>query len=281
MFAGRSASDPLNCTTNGLPSFTTWFDTAANDGAWFTSRTTTVKLFVVDNAGVPLSVTTTNASAVEGPVDSLVAQRSSPVGDTVIPDGPRSNRKVSAFAGMSVSTPVNKDSKVVPSSVVAPVWTIRGAVFTSRTESKISLVLERGGSPLSVTFTSTRLEEGPSCSVGVQVITPDGLTARPAGPRTSPKASALAGRSASAADKANWNGTDSFRFCWGTTAMTGTELTSPTVTVKELVLLNAGDPPSVTLTRTTWTLGPWDSFGVQVNCPATLTEAPAGPCTRP
>ena len=61
----------------------------------------------------------------------------------------------------------------------------------------------------------------------------------------------------------------------------GALLTSLTVTVNEFVLLNGGEPLSVTTTVIVLTLGPWASVGVQFIAPVLgFMDRPAGGKTR-
>src|SRR5947207_2665384 len=92
---------------------------AGNDGALFTSLTVTVKPLVALNGGVPLSVTTTVITFVDGPWASIGVQLIAPVfGSMVIPAGAEGRLKVSVLAGMSESVALAETFKVVSSLMV-------------------------------------------------------------------------------------------------------------------------------------------------------------------
>src|SRR5436309_16017370 len=84
-----------------------------NEGALFTSFTVTVKLLVALNAGVPLSVTTTVITLVDGPSASVGVQLIAPVpGSIVMPEGGARRPNASVLAGRSESVAEAETSRV-------------------------------------------------------------------------------------------------------------------------------------------------------------------------
>ena len=69
----------------------------------FSSRTTTVNWLVALSDGVPLSVTFTTTTFVDGPCDSVGVQATWPDGLTVNPTGPPTSPKLNELAGKSAS----------------------------------------------------------------------------------------------------------------------------------------------------------------------------------
>src|SRR6185503_2358375 len=126
-----------------------------------------------------------------------------------------------------------------------------GALFTpSSVMLTVKLPLSlRGGKPLSVTRTVTRLELGSCASVGVHVKTPlIGSRLTPFGAETKLKVNVLSGRSGSVAVLVTTSVTSPWITLYGGTVSTGARFASLTTTVKLLVLLRAGTPESVTFT---------------------------------
>src|SRR5437879_4019540 len=159
---------------------------------------------------------------------------------------------------------------------------ISGARFTSVTVTVKLFVALKAGTPLSVTVTLTTFVLGPCASLGVQLITPlAALIVIPVGALTSAKVSVLAGRSASVALALTLRPVCSSIVWLAGTLNTGARFTSVTVTVKLFVALKAGTPLSVTLTLTTFVLGPCASLGVQLITPlAGLMLMPRGALTN-
>src|SRR4030095_5825379 len=92
---------------------------AVRVGALFTSLTTTVKLLVALNAGVPVSVTLTVIVFVLGPCASVGVQLSTPVlGFIATPDGPFTSAKVNGLAGRSRSLAVLVTTRALSSLMV-------------------------------------------------------------------------------------------------------------------------------------------------------------------
>src|SRR5205807_6696098 len=90
-----------------------------------------------------------------------------------------------------------------------------------------------------------------------------------------PGRAAPAGRAATVRAVCSWVG------CSAGAISTGARFTSLTVTVNVLVTLKAGTPLSVTLTLTTFVLGPCASVGVQLIAPvAGLMVMPVGELTK-
>src|SRR5204863_93780 len=94
-----------------------------------------------------------------------------------------------------------------------------------------------------------------------------GLIVIPVGALTKEKVSVFAGRSASVALAVTLRVVCSSIVRSAGTLNTGARFTSRTVTVNLFVALKAGTPLSVTLTLTTFVLGPCASFGVQLTTP--------------
>src|SRR3989440_8211422 len=109
---------------------------------------------------------------------------------------------------------------------------------------------------------------GPCASLGVQLIAPlAGLMVMPVGALTNAKVKLLAGMSSFINDTAT---TEIFSLAYATlvrSVNTGARFTSLTITWNVLVTLRAGTPLSVTLTLTTFVLGPCASVGVQLIAP--------------
>src|SRR5437762_711506 len=155
-------------------------------------------------------------------------------------------------------------------------------MFTSVTVTVKLFVALKAGTPLSVTLTLTTFVLGPCASLGVQLITPlAGLMLMPGGALTSAKVSVLAGRSASVALALTLRAGSEERRVGAGSITTGARCTSVSVIVKVFVALSAGCPFSLTLTLTTFVLGPCASLGVQPIAPLLpLIVMPAGGDTR-
>src|SRR5205823_617778 len=132
LLAGRSASLAVLVTTRALSSLIVWSAGTISTGALFTSRTTTMKLWVALMGGAPLSVTRTVIKLLLGACASVgvqVSTRSSESRRT--PVGAETRPKVNVSAGMSSSMAVLVTTKLVNSLMVWLVGTVRrGALFT-------------------------------------------------------------------------------------------------------------------------------------------------------
>ena len=127
-----------------------------NEGARFTSVTTTVKLPVSLEGGEPSSVTRTVIRFVLGPCASVGVQVKTPFVELMLaPAGaPGSKLNVSVFAGRSSSVAVFVTTNVLSSLIIWFAGTVStGARFTSVTTTvKLPVSLE-GAEPPSVTST--------------------------------------------------------------------------------------------------------------------------------
>ena len=125
---------------------------AGSDGALFTSVTTTLKLLVALNGGVPLSTTRVVIVFVLGPCASVGVQVITPELEIVAPEGAPNKVYVRVFGGESLSVAVFVTIRVVNSATVVSACAGRiGEVFPGVTMTRKLLVALSGGTPLSVT----------------------------------------------------------------------------------------------------------------------------------
>src|SRR5215468_2833109 len=177
-----SESLPVLVTTNVASAVIVRLPCAGSDGALFTSVTTTLKLFVALNVGVPLSVTRVVIVFVLGPCASVGVQVITPELEIVAPAGAVNKVYVRVFRGKSLSMAVFVTIKVVNSATVASAWAGRtGGVFAGLTMTRKLFVALSGGEPLSVTTVVIVFVVGAWASVGVQLMTPAGEMVAPAG----------------------------------------------------------------------------------------------------
>jgi hypothetical protein len=177
-----SESLPVLVTANVASAVIVRLPGAGSDGALFTSVTTTVKLFVALNGGVPLSVTRVVIVLVPGPCTSLGVHAITPELEMVAPEGAASKVYVKVFGGESLSVAVFVTISVVNSATVASVCAGRiGAVFAGVTVTRKLFVALSGGEPLSVTTVVMVFVDNAWASEGAQVMTPFESITAPAG----------------------------------------------------------------------------------------------------
>jgi len=177
-----SESLPVLVTTNVASEVIVRLTCVGSDGALFTSVTTTLKLLVALNGGVPLSTTRVVMVFVPGPCASVGVQEITPELEIVAPEGAASNVYVRLFGGESLSVAVFVTVKVVNSATVALACAGRiGAVFAGLTMTRKVFVALSGGEPLSVTTVVNVFVVNAWPSEGVHVIIPFELIAAPAG----------------------------------------------------------------------------------------------------
>lgn len=186
MFAGISESLPVLVTTNVASALIVRLTCAGSDGALFTSVTTTLKLLVALNGGVPLSMTRVVMVFVLGPCASVGVQVITPELEIVAPEGAANKEYVRVFGGESLSVAVFVTVNVVNSATVGSACTGRiGAVFAGLTMTRKLFVALSGGFPLSVTCVVIVFVLGAWAWVGVQLMTPAVEIVAPAGATSS------------------------------------------------------------------------------------------------
>src|SRR5436190_2864899 len=142
-------------------------------GGVLADSTTTLKLLVADNGGVPLSVTAVVSRFVVAPGASGGVQVMMPFASMPAPAGGFSSVYASELAGMSESEAVfvttnDLSAVTVRSGCAGSV----GALFSSVTTTLNEFVALNGGMPLSVTRVVKTFVPGPWLSLGVQVTMP-------------------------------------------------------------------------------------------------------------
>jgi len=173
-------------TTNVASALIVRLTCAGSDGALFTSVTTTLKLFVALNGGVPLSTTRVVMVFVLGPCASVGVQEITPELEIVAPVGAANKVYVKVFGGESLSVAVFVTISVVNSVTVVSACAGRsGAVFAGLTTTRKLFVALSGGIPLSVTTVVMVFVLGACACVGVHVITPADEIVAPAGATSS------------------------------------------------------------------------------------------------
>jgi len=147
-----SESLPVFVTTNVASAVIVRLIWTGSDGAVFTSVTTTLKLLVALNGGVPLSTTRVVIVLVFGPCASVGVQVITPELEIVAPAGAANKVYVNVFGGESLSVAVFVTVKVVISATVTSACAGRmGGVFPGVTMTWKLFVALSGGAPLSVT----------------------------------------------------------------------------------------------------------------------------------
>ena len=169
-------------TTNVASALIVRLPCAGSDGALFTSVTTTLKLFVALNGGVPLSVTRVVIVFVPGPCASVGVHVITPELEIVAPAGAVNKVYVNVFGGELVSLAVFVTISVVNSATVTSACAGRiGGVFAGLTITRKLFVALSGGEPLSVTTVVMVFVLGAWACVGVQLIMPADEMVAPAG----------------------------------------------------------------------------------------------------